>query len=346
MKTSLSIQLLVLGFIFSVTACKDAAKPGLLPPVTGNANEVLIVMNKALQDGAVGDSLKAFFKQEQPGLPQAESIMDVLSLPPQMFDKTVKSHRNVLMVKINPEIDSASLTLTESPWARSQKYFEIKAPNQEAFFQLFNKNKEQIMGIFLKAERNRLIDVYKSASNSNIFNLFKNKYDLLLYVPSGYNLNKDSANFVWISQETRKDSKGIIFFQEKYDDQAQFTYQLIQDRMNRELKKHVPGPLKDTYMALDMAIPATVVNYQFEGHYAILIRGLWMVENDFMAGPYMLNAVLDQENNRIIYMMGYVYAPEDQKRNKLREVEAIMFSMDIDYQKKAETVADTVAKTK
>lgn len=341
MKTSLSIHLLVLGLIFSMMGCKDSAKPGLLPPVSGKANEVLIVMNKALQDGPVGDSLKAFFKQEQPGLPQSEAIMDILSLPPQMFEKTVKSHRNVLMVKINQDIDSASLTLMESPWSRSQKYFEIKAPNEEAFFNLFNKNKEQIMGIFLKAERDRLINVYKSASNSNIFNLFKDKYDLLLYVPSGYNLNKDTNDFVWLSQETRKDSKGIIFFQEKYEDPSQFTYQFIQERMNEELKKYVPGPLKNTYMALDMAIPATVVNYQFNGHYTILIRGLWMVENDFMAGPYMLNAVLDQDNNRIIYMMGYVYAPESEKRNKLREVEAIMFSMDIDYQKKEEAATKT-----
>ena len=47
-----------------------------------------------------------------------------------------------------------------------------------------------------------------------------------------------------------------------------------------------------------------------EIHYALLIRGLWTAENDFMGGPFVLNVVLDEKNSRIIYMMGYVYAPD------------------------------------
>lgn len=34
-------------------------------------------------------------------------------------------------------------------------------------------------------------------------------------------INKDTNNFVWISSETRSDSKGIIFFEEPYTDQSQ-----------------------------------------------------------------------------------------------------------------------------
>ena len=34
----------------------------------------------------------------------------------------------------------------------------------------------------------------------------------------------------------------------------------------------------------------------------------------------------------MIYMMGYVYAPDEEKRNKLRQVESIIFSMKLDYQ--------------
>ena len=40
----------------------------------------------------------------------------------------------------------------------------------------------------------------------------------------------------------------------------------------------------------------------------------------------MLNVVLDKKNDRVVYMMGYVYAPDDKKRNMMRQVEAILFS--------------------
>ena len=51
----------------------------------------------------------------------------------------------------------------------------------------------------------------------------------------------------------------------------------------RELK-HIPGPREGSYMALDLEIPYTAVQYKYNGHYAVLFRGLWTVVNDFMAG--------------------------------------------------------------
>lgn len=40
----------------------------------------------------------------------------------------------------------------------------------------------------------------------------------------------------------RVDSKGIIFFEEKYEHESQMDYQIILDRMNEELKKYILGP--------------------------------------------------------------------------------------------------------
>ena len=143
---------------------------------------------------------------------------------------------------------------------------------------------------------------------------------------------------MWISSETRVDSKGIVFFEEPYEHESQLDYQVILQRVNEELKKFIPGPLDSTWMALDMVTPMTAANYQYEGvHYAILIKGLWITENDFMGGPFVLNVVLDQKNSRIIYMMGYVYAPDGKKRNMLRQVESIVFSMQLDYSEEGKT---------
>ena len=154
----------------------------------------------------------------------------------------------------------------------------------------------------------------------------------VLHLDGGYYINKDTSNFVWISSETRVDSKGIIFFEEKYEHESQMDYQIILDRMNEELKKYIPGPRDSTWMALDLKTPMTAAFYKYDGiHYALLIRGLWTAENDFMGGPFVLNVVLDEKNSRIIYMMGYVYAPDGKKRNMLRQVESIVNSMKIDF---------------
>ena len=339
MKKILFIISLIGIVALSFCSCKDGGgRKAALAPVTGATNEILVIMPKALWDGAVGDTVKHFFAQPQLGLPQPEPIFSLINLPPASFEKNVKSHRNVLLVYISSKVDTATLVYHDSPWARSQKLFKISAPNTEEFYKIFDANKEKIMGVFLKAERDRLIDVYKKTVNTKIFNLFKDKYDLLLYCPGGYTVNKDTADFVWISSETRVDSKGIVFFEEPYEHEGQLDYQVILQRVNEELKKFIPGPLDSTWMALDMVTPMTAANYQYEGvHYAILIKGLWITENDFMGGPFVLNVVLDQKNSRIIYMMGYVYAPDGKKRNMLRQVESIVFSMQLDYSEEGKT---------
>ncbi|MGL5682687.1 MAG: DUF4837 family protein [Marinifilaceae bacterium] len=330
MKQVYSKLIMICMAAMCLVSCGEGSHKTVLPPVTGAANEILVIMHSEQWNGPIGDTLKQYFGQEQIGLPQPEPMFDLINLPPANFKRDVKSHRSVIMVDITPKVDTASFVHRESPWSQSQKVFEFRAPNAEAFYKIFNAKKSVIMGVFLKAERDRWTSAYKKSSSTKIFNLFKNKYNLVLNCPDQYRINKDTNNFVWISSETRVDSKGLIFFQEKYTDQSQLNYQVILDRVNEELKAYIPGPAKNSYMALDTKTQTSVQSYNYNGeNYAILMRGLWEVENDFMGGPYVLNVVLDQQHGRIIYMMGYIYAPESGKRNMIRQVEAILFTMGI-----------------
>ncbi|MFW5773594.1 MAG: DUF4837 family protein, partial [Tangfeifania sp.] len=68
---------------------------------------------------------------------------------------------------------------------------------------------------------------------------------------------------------------------------------------------------------------------EHNGNYAFEMRGLWRLKNDFMGGPYVSLAVLDVENQRVIVGYGYVYAPNTDKRNYLRQVEAMLYSMEL-----------------
>lgn len=331
MKLSVLVRLALLTMlVITAISCKE--KKSALPNPSGSSNEILIIMDKNEWESPVGDTVKAWFTQQQLGLPQPEPIFDVLNLPAANFERNVKAYRNIVYVKISPSVDSARISFKESPWAKTQKYFQLEAPDAAAFLKLFEANKDMLMQVFLKAEQDRLIAIYKKNPDNKIAQLFKNKFHMDVNCSPEYNINKDSGDFVWISRETNTDSRGIVFFQKEYTSVNQLQYQAIIDVVDAELKAYIPGPLKGSYMALDTVAPIIADNYNYaETHYAVLMKGLWMVENDFMGGPFVLNVVLDQKNNRVIYMFGYVYAPEDKKRNAIRHVEAIMFSTDIDY---------------
>jgi hypothetical protein len=62
------------------------------------------------------------------------------------------------------------------------------------------------------------------------------------------------------------------------------------------------------------------------------------VEGDFMGGPYINLSVLDASKNRVITLDGFVYAPKYNKRNYLRQVEAMMYSLELPDQKKNDKI--------
>ena len=61
--------------------------------------------------------------------------------------------------------------------------------------------------------------------------------------------------------------------------------------------------------------------------FAVETRGLWMVQNDFMGGPFISYTFVDPTLERVITIDGYVYNPSDLKRNFIRQMEAIFHSI-------------------
>ena len=57
------------------------------------------------------------------------------------------------------------------------------------------------------------------------------------------------------------------------------------------------------------------------------MRGLWECVGDHMGGPFYSFTYLSPDKNYCITVDGFVYAPQENKRNYLREVEAIVKSI-------------------
>jgi hypothetical protein len=67
------------------------------------------------------------------------------------------------------------------------------------------------------------------------------------------------------------------------------------------------------------------------GEFLVELRGLWRLENAFMGGPFLSHTILDEKNNRIVTIEGFVYAPSLDKRNYVRELEAILQTFEVVY---------------
>lgn len=308
-------------------SCKHTKK-AMQPGIAGPAYEIMSVMSRERWQSNVGDSIKKVFMQDMNVLPQAEPLFNMINIPLSYFDRERKTHRNVLHVVISKKVKEPKVIYKKDAWARHQMYVKMLAPNEDAFYELLRKEEGKLLSLYLRAELDRQQAYYRKNPVASIYSRLNKKFGYNMSVPKGYNLNVDTTSFVWISAETLRNSKGIISYNYPYTAEEQFDVENLIKKRNTYLRNYIPGPTQGSYMTTDTNIPYEVKHYEFNGNYAVEIRGLWKVENDFMGGPFVNLSILDTKNNRIVCVDGYVYAPQENKRNYMRQVEAVMHTLD------------------
>jgi hypothetical protein len=60
------------------------------------------------------------------------------------------------------------------------------------------------------------------------------------------------------------------------------------------------------------------------------MQGLWKMQDGYaMGGPFISLIQLDEKRNKIITVEGFVFAPAHEKRELMRQLEAILYSIEI-----------------
>lgn len=322
--------LLILSVTLFSCNFKKSAK---METITGKSNEVLIVIGKETWKGSVGSLIRQTLAQPQSSLPQEEPIFSLISIPPDAFTNLFKTTRNIVTVKISPSFTETKVEFTTDTWAYPQAVVNIEASSPESFEEVFKANGDKIIGYFLRAEKDRMKKTYFDVHEKAVYNeLLKNFY-LKLYVPTGFNIVKKDSNFVWVRYDTQLLYQSIVIYTYPYDSDSTFTLKYQLAKRNLFMKNNIPGPLPGSYMTTEMEVPQDFNILDYNGNYACEMRGLWRVENDFMGGPFVSLSVLDASRRRIVTVEGHVYAPKNDKRNYLRQVEAMIYSLEFPHQK-------------
>lgn len=321
-------RLTILTAIIAIllTSCTKKVREKMLPNISGKAGEVVFVIENDLWKSA-GDTIQAFVCEDVPGLPQDEPMFNLIHIPSSAFTEIFERHRNIVSCKI--EADSApSIRVATDLWARPQTIIQITAPSGKEFISLFAENADKITGILLKAEQDRIVRNYSTFPDRTVMQKLERAAAVQMTIPKGYTFDMDTNNFIWISHETPEISQGIFVYYYDYTDTATFTRNFLINKRNEMLKLYVAGPSEGSYMTTDDHEGVTTFrSYNWNGNYTAELRGLWRTEGDFMGGPFVSLTQFDKARNRIVTIDSYVYAGKKDKRNYMRQLEAIMSTM-------------------
>jgi hypothetical protein len=323
---------LIYLLLISLLACTGEKHP-LLPSISGKAGEVTLVLNKAEWDTEVGEEFRRIFSTSYEMLPQYEPYFDVIHVTHNYFSNVFKSHRNIVITEISPRIKKPRISAQKDVWARPQIVINIYGKDDEAILSLLKKHENKIITLLDEMERKRLLDVYKRNQDKYIVEKIKKEHNLSIVIPKGYKLDLDSSDFVWLSQEEGDIIQSILIYYYDYTDDSTFTKDYLIAKRDRFLKEYVGGTVPGSYMTTEKEFKPLFSEYSLRGEkYVAEIRGLWKIEKGIaMGGPFVNITALDEKRNRVVTLEGFVFAAGHNKRNFMRQVEAIIYSFDFNY---------------
>lgn len=318
----LIIFLIPLAFI----SC-DEINERVLPSCTGKSGDLLIVADSLYYNHQTGDAIKKIFSQEQVGLPQREPLFSIIQVPHASFARIFHATRNIIMINIEPK-SKIKLTVRKEVWSETQLVVTITAPSDEIAAKTITKNEDVLLDYFNNKELTRLQTKYRVNSHSKNAQYLNEKFGLSLNLDELYIVAVEDEDFVWLRKEKNVGahpvSQGILIYTYPYVSDSTFDVLNLVAKRNYYTKKYVAGGNDGSYMAsYEEYVPAQK-EISLNGVYVNELRGLWHMKGDFMGGPFINYTLVDEQKNRVVCIDGYVYAPKFDKREFLREQEALI----------------------
>lgn len=319
---------LTAGTLLIVLASCSQSVGGYLGAI-GKPGEVMLVMDHEYLDTPVGHKLVRMLEQPAPALNQEEPSLTVSRVSTESFKGSLNMVRNELLVSIDPErYTTTSIKYSYDEWAKGQIVVSLQTPSADSLSAYLDRNEEALMNMFLRHELYRFAQTTVEKPSKRAKQLVDSVFGLTIDVPIDIRSSSVKKDFLWMSNAQMRGRHDLLVYSFPYSGSH---LDLSLDRLyavrDSVLQSNIPGGVEGSY-------PVTFrggLQYrkvQFDGQTRGELRGLWeMTGGAMMGGPFVQHAYIDKEKGRVIVAEGFVYHPNQDKRDMVRLMEASLYTL-------------------
>jgi hypothetical protein len=295
-------------------------------PKPGKTNTISIIIDDQLWYGEVGDSIRNKFASPVLGLTQEEPLFTINQYPAKLLEGFVTDSRSIIVVK-KSTVDKFEIKTNDKTLPHNT--FRIYGKSIEDIICSIEMNSPEIIRAIRETEIKKLQqDNRKSLLNPAVI---KNKFHIDLQIPTGYEYMLHKKNFIWLKKDIISGNTSLLIYQiplNRLTKNLDVVGNII--RMRDSVGHYIKGREPDTQMITgeDYAPYFSIIT--LNGKKTFETKGTWELKNDFMTGPFINYAIIDEVYNRILVIEGFCYSPSNQERDLMLELEAIIKSVRID----------------
>jgi hypothetical protein len=328
----------VVGALLLLSSCKgDKIR---IADAVGGQGEVLVVMEKAHWEGEPGAAVRSILEQNIEGLPQREPRFTVAQTTPQNFSTLLSVHHSVLLAVIDPAADTVGLVQQRNRLARGQLIVRLSAKDATSWITLMQQEGYTAADLLELHQRERVGQRLARERDAAIVSSLEAQYQLTLDVPGGYRVMKHGEGSTWLQRDRMVNRgglehnviEGVLVHVHPYASDSTFTVPYLVDQRDSVTQALVDGPAPGSYMVVQrnfdtLDLMPTSRATTVEGRFGYMMHGLYGMHGAKMGGPFVSLSTVDEARNRLVTVEGFVYAPQFDKREYMRELEALLFSL-------------------
>ncbi|MBL6446913.1 DUF4837 family protein [Fulvivirga sp. 29W222] len=359
MRSTFSLIILIV-ICWSCGNSSGRKNKGLLPPASGKAGEIIVVMDSSKWKGKVGEQVRKTFKAEVGGLPREESMFKLNYVDPRNLNDILKSVKNLVFVMTiddkkpgsrvvrNYFTKSSIDKIKEDPslfvhtakdeFAKGQTVMYLFGQNENLLVENIEENQKQLQEFFNKAENTRLAaGLYKAKEVEGLSKMLNEDHKCSMRIPFGYKLVVNQPGFIWFRQINAESDMNLFITYRPYKSEKSFEQEAIislRDSIAR-IQLFEDPEMPETHIITETKvpyIPVKTTQVNFNGSFAVEMRGLWKTNNLSMGGPFISYTLVDEDLGRLYYIEGFVYSPGKNQREYIRELEVILSTFKIKEQ--------------
>ncbi len=323
MNKKLFLVLSVVSFLYF--SCKKQ-DDRLVRKATGKINTIAVIIDDQLWNGEIGESIRNKFASPVIGLPQEEPLFTINQYPVKLMEGFMTDSRTIIVVK---KENKTKFEINKNQYASPQNVFHISGKTNAAILEIIEKNTPQIIQIIKETEIVESQRINKQSLMNPI--IIKNKFRISLQVPYGYSYALQNTKFLWLKKEIISGNTSILIYEVPINSikkGSNIVSNIVKTRDSIG-NLYIRGTELDTQMITEEGYSPYLFKLKLDGKEAYETRGTWELKNDFMSGPFVNYAIVDQDHNRMLILEGFCYSPSKAERDLMHELEAILKSIRI-----------------
>lgn len=291
---------------------------------TGKINTISVIIDDQLWNGEVGDSVRNKFASPVIGLPQEEPLFTINQYPIKLLEGFMTDNRTIVVIKKGVE---NKFEIKKNQYASPQNVYHISGKTASDIITILESNAPKMIQLIKETE----IAESKRINGQSLLNpkVIANKFHISLRIPSSYTYVLQKSKFMWLKKEIIGGNTSLLIYEVPISS-VKVNSNLINSitKMRDSIGDlYISGTEPKSNMITEEAYAPYLFKINLDGKETYETKGTWELKNDFMSGPFINYAIVDEKNKRILVLEGFCYAPSKEKRDLMHELESIIKSV-------------------